>query len=432
MERNSIDVFEHGTIYVTSLREELFNQEGKRAKISEAEFKALQRYHSNVSSDFFDISHRKIKLKNYVGLLRVGALNINVLPKIDKSENDTTKWHDVLIQMIRYTQNFRSKKSLMALMRTSDVSILDLYIYEFYCEVEEILRKGQRKSYSFKQENISCVKGKILFGRDVLINAADRSKTFCQFQIYSTDTLLNHILRLGVKMSLQMTNNFALKEIGEALLERLPETQHRKIDKKVFERMKFNRNNSYYINAINLAKIIILETGPDLHLGQENIISFLFDMNQLFEEFIFKIARKEFSDSRYNVHRDGMLFWERKHIKPDIVIEDSEDDKVVVLDTKWKLPEDLKPSDADLKQIFVYNHYYGSNVSYLLYPSSEEKFTTDSHIIAGDFEDYKQNGEFVNNSCYLGFIPITKKGQLDILGAQDVLRAVYAKAKMAS
>lgn len=230
-------------------------------------------------------------------------------------------------------------------------------------------------------------------------------------------------------MSLQMTNNFALKEIGEALLERLPETQHRKIDKKVFERMKFNRNNSYYMNAINLAKIIILETGPDLHLGQENIVSFLFDMNQLFEEFIYKIAKRAFNESRYTVHRDGMLFWERKHIKPDIVIKDSEDDKVIVLDTKWKLPEDLKPSDADLKQVFVYNHYYLSRVSYLIYPSNNENFTLESHIISGDYKEYNLNGQSVNNSCHLGFIPITHHGELDIRGAQAVLIKVCGLTK---
>ena len=46
------------------------------------------------------------------------------------------------------------------------------------------------------------------------------------------------------------------------------------------------------------------------------------------------------------------------------------DKKCIVIDTKWKVLRDDKPSDADLKQMFVYNLHYNADLSILLYPKT--------------------------------------------------------------
>jgi 5-methylcytosine-specific restriction enzyme subunit McrC len=64
---------------------------------------------------------------------------------------------------------------------------------------------------------------------------------------------------------------------------------------------------------------------------------------------------------------------------------DKDAEKVVtVLDTKWKNVSGNKPSDNDLKQMFVYNLYYDCVNSALLYPSSNQtqvkgKYIVDDH-----------------------------------------------------
>jgi 5-methylcytosine-specific restriction enzyme subunit McrC len=428
MKKNSINIFEYETLFVANSKEELFDEEGSRVKITLKEFNDLQRYHSRISSNFFDLSNKKVKFKHYVGLLRVGKLNINILPKIDKSETDTSKWHSVLIQMIMFTKSFRYKKSTMSLLKKTDNSILDLYIYEFYKEVEEILRQGLRKSYSFKDGNLSVVKGKILFNKDVIENSADKSKTYCRYQVYSPDNNMNYILKLAIRSSLSMTNSMELLEIGKNLLTMFPEIKKYPVNEKIFKKLTYNRNNSYYKDGISLAKLIIQDTGLDLSSGDENVVSFLFDMNQLFEEFMYKICKRAFKGDGFKVHRTGTRFWEKKLIKPDIVIENTEKKDTVIFDTKWKVPKDSKPSDADLKQIFVYNHYYESPISYLLYPSNKSCKDTEGLVIPGDFKDYKSNGEEFRNSCYLGFMPISANGRLDTVGTQERVREMYLEA----
>lgn len=66
-------------------------------------------------------------------------------------------------------------------------------------------------------------------------------------------------------------------------------------------------------------------------------------------------------------------FWEQdqgssyKLIRPDIVVT-NEKPQTVILDTKWKLPQNNIPADADLKQMFVYNEYWKSAHACLVYP----------------------------------------------------------------
>jgi 5-methylcytosine-specific restriction enzyme subunit McrC len=32
----------------------------------------------------------------------------------------------------------------------------------------------------------------------------------------------------------------------------------------------------------------------------------------------------------------------------------------MIIDTKWKIPENNKPTDSDLKQMYIYNEYWKS------------------------------------------------------------------------
>jgi 5-methylcytosine-specific restriction enzyme subunit McrC len=95
-------------------------------------------------------------------------------------------------------------------------------------------------------------------------------------------------------------------------------------------------------------------------------------MNDLWEEYIYRQIQ------RHNIHnwkiepQEEKYFWKqtnttrKKSIKPDIVI--NSDSKTIIIDTKWKLPEDNIPSDNDLKQMFVYNEYWDGITAILLYP----------------------------------------------------------------
>ena len=128
-------------------------------------------------------------------------------------------------------------------------------------------------------------------------------------------------------------------------------------------------------------------------------------LDKLWKEYIYKILLK-IEDSSINVsfqNRDK--FWEEKIIKPDIVITKTEfiNEKKVetkyIIDTKWKVKEYPEPDDDDLKQMYVYNMYWKSERSMLLYPTSKDLTTK-----FGKFH----KGREENNLCKLGFIKVMK------------------------
>jgi 5-methylcytosine-specific restriction enzyme subunit McrC len=57
-----------------------------------------------------------------------------------------------------------------------------------------------------------------------------------------------------------------------------------------------------------------------------------------------------------------------RRVRPDIILKCKNNNKLVILDTKWKLPKNNVPADSDLKQMFVYNKLFNAESSNLVYP----------------------------------------------------------------
>jgi 5-methylcytosine-specific restriction enzyme subunit McrC len=186
------------------------------------------------------------------------------------------------------------------------------------------------------------------------------------------------------------------------------------------------RKNSHYQSAIEISAMLLLNYRPDISSGNNKILAILFDMNSLWEEYIYRQIEK-WNTYNWNIApQDQSDFWRqldthrKKIIKPDIVI--SNGLKTIIIDTKWKLPEDDIPSDSDLKQMYVYNEYWEGMTSILLYPYAI--FRENPIFIKGIFNDIPNlnnysktvNGNYETlemHSCGIIKISVTKDKILD-------------------
>lgn len=119
----------------------------------------------------------------------------------------------------------------------------------------------------------------------------------------------------------------------------------------------------------------------------------LFDMNCLFERFVY--AQLKQAEDRQAPRRISFKaqvsrrFWSadgmQKSIRPDIIshIGTGPDLERIVMDTKWKIPRDGKPGDADLQQMHVYNVQFGARRSFLLYPRVTAKAGVRGRFVHG-------------------------------------------------
>ena len=100
-----------------------------------------------------------------------------------------------------------------------------------------------------------------------------------------------------------------------------------------------------------------------------------------------------------------------KPVRPDIVI--SKANRIIIIDTKWKMVEDNDPADDDLKQMFVYNLLWDAEKSLLLYPGNFNSCNGSyPHFTLSMLDHEKKENDFYNH-CSLAFLNLLdKEGKL--------------------
>lgn len=374
--------------------------------ISKQELECLYQFNDQHDNIYFTGIRDGIKFKNYVGVIQVGRLVIEILPKTDinaKNEDDYHLWHNVLINLLRVCKFLNVSSLTEANLKSSQNSILDLYFTMFLDEVELILRKGLIKNYRRNRGNLHNLKGKINFTRNIQKNLIRKDRFYTEHQVYDYEHLLNQILLEALNILKNLNTYSSINLRIERILIEFPDIKGRKISLNDFDRLELNRKSSQYSKALQIAKMIILNYSPDIRTGQENMLALLFDMNKLWEEYIYRMLIRA-KPNNYDIsYQNRQKFWEHRTIKPDLVIKHQIDDQqfTYVIDTKWKVLDQNNPipSDNDLKQMYSYNMYWDANKSMLLYPGTkinDEKF--------GVF--WKGKAEISNNKCKLGFVNI--------------------------
>ncbi len=398
-----IQVFEHGTLAV--------GEQGFTAN----QFAALVRYNDRHGCAFFRIGYNRLHFGCFVGVIQVGDLAIEILPKLDNEATPEakSKWQKALLQMLHQSGLLAVEAAPEADLHLGQSPLVDLYLKAFLTEVEHLTHAGLVKRYRINEGNLHKLKGRIQFAQHIRRNFLHRERMFTAHQVYDTDNVFNRIL----KRALGIVGNLAVRP---ALISRanasglwFEEVADARVDSETFTRLRFDRNTERYRRALQLARFIILNYSPDLRGGSEHVLSILFDMNQLFERYIlvqFHRAAPQFADRRLRVvGQQSKRFWSTKTVRPDIVASFKNDSssESVVLDTKWKIPKDGQPADDDLKQMFTYNLHMGARRSLLIYPraaSSQSERHAEFARSSGLPEEYR-------HSCGMCFVDLFDPNQ---------------------
>ncbi len=366
MKTKTIQVFEHEALAI----------DGRHFK--ENHFNQLVAYNEKHKDQFFTVGYKKITFKSYVGVLQIGKLTIEILPKADKTSHTSNKrkWHNALLNLLKACKYIRLKSFSNAHLKLRSSSLIDLYFHAFLNEVETLVHKGLVKNYQLKEGNVSKLKGKILFQQQITQNLVRKERFYTRHQTYNKNHIYNQILKKALSILTQIAANSHIHSRACQYSLDFEKISDAPIQAATFERLSFNRKNEHYQYALKLAKLIILQYSPDLQGGNNEILAILFDMNRLYEEFILGQLKKSAANySSINLQALGQvrsLFWQGKTIRPDIVLtyERGGQQHKIILDTKWKVLTSPQPSDNDLKQIYTYNLHLGAQKGALLYPKS--------------------------------------------------------------
>ncbi|MFN9319171.1 MAG: McrC family protein [Chitinophagales bacterium] len=387
---NLIQVFEYQKLKYTDTND-----------FTESHLNELVKFNELNSNKFFTPIHNGIQFNSYVGVIQVGKLIIEILPKADRNESPNVNlWQEVLLDMLKICNELKVDNTSESSLKIKNNSILDLYFEMYLNELESLIHKGLIKKYRKLRSNQTALKGKLLFSQNIQKNNVHQEYFYCEHNTYDKDHLIHQILLKGL-LVLDCLVSANLKDKVNRLLSYFEDIQRVNINKSHFDKIVNNRKNTHYQKALSIAKMIILNYSPNLNSGSNNMIALLFDMNKLWEEYIFRILLKNASEEYEVSYQNSEDFWEYKTIRPDIVIKAK--NQTYIIDTKWKIVDNTNPSDNALKQMFTYNLHWEAKRSILLYPKIDQK---DSK-----FGIYHYNG--LEYKCKLGFVNlISNEGKL--------------------
>lgn len=369
MGNHTIRIFEHESLTVGHS----YKGVNERICFEEKHRKALECYFGTKGVPYFTLIYKGIRFCEFVGVINVGDLTIEVLPKIDREE-ETDKWHNILVDMLRYVGLVKTHATSYASLQLKSNSILDLYFELFINECEWLLHKGLIKKYHKEEGNQNALKGNLIFSKQISQNLIHQERFYTSHTVYDREHPLNQVLYKTLGVIKQINPSTSLHSRISNLLIDFPELSDIQVDDAFFEKFSYNRKTEPYKTAIEIARLILLNYHPDISSGKNNVLAIMFDMNMLWEAFILKQLKSIYPGQvRGQVSKD---FWKgstgTSRLRPDIII-DTEDGRIV-LDTKWKIPQDQKPAIADLHQLYSYSELFKADKVALVYPSNKSKY----------------------------------------------------------
>lgn len=407
-----IQVFEHEALTTSA------DAQGRQLEPTELE--QLFDFNDRNGNKYFTGIRQGVKFTSFVGVIQIGGLTLEILPKADRqafyTKQDYNIWRKVLLGMLTVCGRIRVDTVSEASLNRHHNSLLDLYFILFLDEVNHLMHKGLIKKYRRTCGNLYALKGRIVFPCHIRENLIHKERVFTEHQVYDHEHLLNQILLKGLTILSTISHNPVIRDRIHRIMLDFPEIQEIHISKEHFENLRFHRKSEPYRRAIDIARMIILNYRPDLRAGRENMLALLFDMNQLWEEYIFRML-KRCEHTKIKVNEQVIkAFWEERTIRPDLVISQwiNGIEKRYIIDTKWKILDSGKPSDEDLKQMFVYNLYWEAEQSILLYPK-----TLQQSSITGDYAKLQQIPG--TNRCTIGFVEVIRNNALNPDIGNDVL-----------
>ena len=373
------------------------------------------------------VSRHGIKTKSWVGVIKYKNLHLEILPKLISADaNNDGKISEAersiilknLIFMLSYTKNLDIKTNDNAKLSTEKNPFIEILIREFATSLFEALKRLTPKRYVREEENLNYLKGKIKFSENIRYNCTNQAKFYCEYDEFSENNLLNQLFLFVSTCLYNISNNSYNKKTLKFIINYYSDISFVRFDKFKARKIKLTRNQELFKKSFNLAKMFVEQTSVDLSKNKFENITLVWDMNKLFEEFIFELIKRKIPECEAIAQKPKRLLKRenvtRRDTRIDILIQKPQ----VIIDTKYKKFTDFDDiSSADIYQVTTYCLLHNYKRAILLYPQYDKK--------APDICDYQLN--CAENNYYIDFCTVNLKN--NDLKNKEVQNSIIGKIK---
>ncbi|HUH41818.1 MAG TPA: McrC family protein [Sulfurimonas sp.] len=364
-----------------------YRDKSKPHHIEEKTFEAIEKFvlENEKSAQYLKITTKKgygkvLQAQNFVGVIQTkNGTTIEILPKISSVESEE-KSKEILIKMLKTLKNSPFKNFNMANLKSSKLPLLEIFISMFLKELAKLVQKGIKSDYVTKEENLKFLKGKLKISEQIKHNTIHKERFFVEYQEFSSDRVENRLIKttLGYlyKKSKSNRNQQRIREFL-FVFDEIKLSHDIKTD---FSKVKLNRQMRDYEQVLFWCKTFLLENSFSPYKGDDVAFALLFDMNLLFESYVYDYLRKFGNFEKITAQdKTHHLAYEnsdgRFRLKPDIVIHNN--NQTIIADTKWKILSDAKAyngvNQSDMYQLYAYGTKYAACENmYLIYPKDND------------------------------------------------------------
>lgn len=252
----------------------------------------------------------------------------------------------------------------------------------FVDEVFFIVKRGLKCSYETIEENATFFRGKMKFSQQIRHNHIHKERSYVEYDAFTVNRPENRLLKATLQYLYRHSTSSKNRNDLKLLLTSFGEVDASVDYKGDFAKYVPDRNTKDYATALLWAKVFLMGKSFTSFAGSEVALALLFPMESLFESYIAALLRRHLDANSFTVSaqdRSYHLFEGPKPVfqmKPDIVITNTDQNTVFIMDTKWKVLSDEKAnygiSQSDMYQMFAYQKKYHAESVTLLYPKTEE------------------------------------------------------------
>jgi 5-methylcytosine-specific restriction enzyme subunit McrC len=352
--------------------------------------------------ELIHLGYNHLRATQFVGVVRVGETTLQILPKIDfegsaDAQTDSIPYRAAvgsatrnLLYLLSYTQDLQVKEQDVSPLLAQRSDWFELLTRLFAMNLHRLMKRGLERSYVAVEETLPVMRGRWLLDRQLMRRPGVKHVFDVAYDEFSADTFLNQVFKFVVECLLWCTQDSSNRRFLRDIREWLAPVQNPgTISRAHLEQVHFTRLNERFRPAFNLARLFIENSTMQLAAGRHHTFAFVFDMNRLFEEFVYRflaryrgrILPQAWRDVRIRAQSRGKVVYLAEKLPdrqkafqlvPDLLFTSPSGKPVLVIDTKYKQLDKsrrkLSVSAGDVYQMLAYATRLECPQMLLLYP----------------------------------------------------------------
>ena len=260
--------------------------------------------------------HYVLRPSSHVGVVNVGDLSVIIRPKVKI---------DRVMFMITYAMDpdYWSRPDFTELAQVDDVSdILEAVALSFTHYTKQAIGQGLLRGYRREEDALNTVRGQIRFSDQIRRKYDLPLPIEVTYDEYTEDIEQNRLLKTALhRLSFARMRNQSIADEIRRLRPAFDMVQLSSYAPGALPTIRYTRLDEHYRPAVELARFIIENTTPDLSYGEISTASFVIDMNQVFEKFVYVALRETLKLSENEWRRGKSLALDKRGrigMEPDL------------------------------------------------------------------------------------------------------------------